>query len=53
MSDHPYSEEQQRIIDAIHKERIFVGINELVTVDVINRSLKQMYDLLEILLDSI
>lgn len=45
--------QQQRIIDAIHKERIFVGINELVTVDVINRSLKQMYDLLEILLDSI
>lgn len=45
--------QQKRITDAIHKERIFVGINELVTVDVINRSFKQMYDLLEILLDSI
>lgn len=45
--------EYQKILDAIHKERIFVGINELVTVDVINRSLKQMYDLLELILQSI
>ena len=45
--------EYQKILDAIHKERIFVGINELVTVDVLNRSFKQMYDLLELILESI
>jgi len=43
----------QKIYDFIHKERIFVGINELVTVETINRSLNQMYDLLQLMLDTI
>ena len=43
----------QKIYDFIHKERIFVGINELVTIETINRSLGQMYDLLQLMLDTI
>ena len=46
-------ETYQKIYDFIHKERIFVGINELVTVETINRSLNQMYDFLQLLLDTI
>lgn len=41
------------ILNQHHKEQIFVGINELVTLDVINRSFSQMYDLLDLMLKSI
>lgn len=41
------------IIDSYHKDRVFVGINELVTLDVLNRAFNQMYDLLELMLKSI
>lgn len=41
------------IRDSFHKERIFVGVNELVTCDTINRSFELMYDLLEKILAAI
>ena len=45
--------EYQELYESKHKERIFVGINELVTVDVLNRVFSLMFDLLEKMLSSI
>lgn len=56
-NDNEVADFDKNIADAIlkqhHKEQIFVGINELVTLDVINRSFNQMYDLLDLMLKSI